>query len=102
MVMTESNSNAILIESMKNRTTGKMIQAYQTLIDRLRAAGIVLKLYILDNKCSQDFKDTIHQNKNDAPTCYLHDHQQNLAEKVIQTFKDHFIAILLGGPVEKM
>jgi hypothetical protein len=63
MVLTEINSNAILIELMKNRIAGEMIWAYQTLIDQLRTAGIVPKLHILDNKCSQDFKDTIHLNK---------------------------------------
>jgi hypothetical protein len=63
MVLTKSNSDAILIELMKNRTAGEMIRAYQTLIDQLRTAGIVPKLHILDNECSQDFKDTIHLNK---------------------------------------
>ncbi len=33
MVLTKSNSNTIPIELMKNRTAGKMIWAYQTLID---------------------------------------------------------------------
>jgi hypothetical protein len=87
MVLTKINSNAILIEPMENRTAGKMIQAYQTLIDQLRTAG----------ECSQDFKDTIHLNKMMFQLFPLHDHQQNLAENAIQTFKDHFIAILCGA-----
>jgi hypothetical protein len=33
MVLTHINSNAILQEAMKNRTSGKMIRAYQVLID---------------------------------------------------------------------
>ncbi len=63
MVLTKIDSDAILIEPMKNRTRGKIIWAYQTLIDQLRTAGIVPKLHILDNECAQDFKDTIHLNK---------------------------------------
>jgi hypothetical protein len=63
MVLTESISNTILIEVVKNRTAGKMIQAYQTLIDQLRTTSIVPKLHILDNECTQDFKDTIHLKK---------------------------------------
>ncbi len=63
MVLTKIISNTILIEPIKNRTTGNMIRAYQILIDRLRTAGIVPKLHILDNECSQDFQDTIHLNK---------------------------------------
>ena len=63
MVLIKINSDAILIEPMKIRTARVMIRAYQTLIDRLRTTCIVPKLHILDNKCSQDFKDTIHLNK---------------------------------------
>jgi hypothetical protein len=63
MVLTKINSDAILIERMKIETARVMIRAYQTLIDQLRSTGIVPKLHILDNKCSQDFKDTIHLNK---------------------------------------
>ncbi len=33
MVLTKINSNAIVIKPIKNRTAGKMIRAYQTLID---------------------------------------------------------------------
>ncbi len=33
MVLTESESNAILVEAMKNRTSGEMICAYQVLVD---------------------------------------------------------------------
>jgi hypothetical protein len=33
MVLTESESNAILVEAMKNRTSGEMIRTYQVLID---------------------------------------------------------------------
>ncbi len=94
MVLTEINSDAILIKPMKNRTAGKMIRAYQTLIDQLRTASIVPKLHILDNKCSQDFKDTIHLNEMMFQHVPPHNHQLNLAEKAIQTFKDHFITIL--------
>ncbi len=35
MVLTESESNAILVEAMKNRTSGEMIRAYQVLVDQL-------------------------------------------------------------------
>jgi hypothetical protein len=63
MVLTESDSDAILVEPMKNRTSGEMNRAYQTLINRLRAAGIAPKQHILDNECSNDFKETIKVKK---------------------------------------
>jgi hypothetical protein len=74
-----------------------MIWAYQTLNDQFRIAGIVPKLHILDNECSQDFKATIHLNKMMLQLVPPHNHQQNLVEKAIQTFEDHFIATLCGA-----
>ena len=62
MALTESESDAILVESMKNRTSGKMIRAYQVLINRLRSAGIAPKQHILNNKCSNEFKEAIKTN----------------------------------------
>jgi hypothetical protein len=39
MVLIKIDSNTILVEAMKNRTTGEMIQAYQVLVECLRSAG---------------------------------------------------------------
>jgi hypothetical protein len=97
MVLTESDSDAILVEPMKNRTSGEMIRAYQTLINRLRSAGIAPKQHILDNECSSDFKETIKANNMTYQLVPPHDHRRNKAEKAIQTFKDHFVAILCGA-----
>jgi hypothetical protein len=83
MVLTESDSNAILVEPMKNRTSGEMIRAYQTLINRLRATGIAPKQHILDNECSNDFKETIKANNMTYQLVPPHDHQRNKAEKAI-------------------
>jgi hypothetical protein len=97
MVLTESDSNVILVETMKNCSSDKMIWAYQKLIDHLHAAGIVLKHHILDNKCSDEFKETIKFNKMTYQLVPPHDHHRNHAKKAIQTFKDHFVAVLCGA-----
>jgi len=94
MVLTEVDSDAILVEPMKNRTAGEMIRAYQVLIDRLNLAGIFPKLHILDNECSTELKTVIKTNKMTFQLVPPHDHWRNIAEKAIQTFKDHFISIL--------
>ena len=96
MVLTESDSSAILVEPMKNRSSGEMIRAYQALIARLNSAGIFPKEHILDNECSADFKAIIKTNKMSYQLVPPHDHRRNRAEKAIQTFKAHFIAILCG------
>ncbi len=97
MVLAKVDSDAILVEPMKNRTAGKTIWAYQVLIDRLNSAGIFSNLHILDNECSDDMKKTIRSNKMDFQLVPPHDHCCNLAKKAIQTFKDHFVAILWGA-----
>jgi hypothetical protein len=62
MVLTKSDSDTILVKPMKNRTSGEMIHAYQTLVKQLRMAGIAPKEHILDNECSADFKAAITTN----------------------------------------
>jgi hypothetical protein len=56
MVLTKSDSSAILVELMKNRSAGDVIRAYQAFIDRLNATSIFPLEHILDNKCSALFK----------------------------------------------
>ncbi len=96
MVLAKVDSDAILVEPMKSRTAGKMVRAYQVLIDRLNSAGIFPKLHILDNECSADMKETIKSNNMEFQLVPPHDHRRNLDEKAIQTFKDHLVAILCG------
>ncbi len=97
MVLMKNESNTILVEAMRNRMSGEMICAYQVLVDQLRYARIAPKQHILDNECSNDFKEAIKTNNMTYQLIPPHDHQWNKAEKVIQTFKDHFVAILCGA-----
>ncbi len=55
--MVEINSNAILVEPMKNRKDEKMIQAYNALLLRLKQSGIVPKKHVLDNEVSENMKN---------------------------------------------
>ncbi len=96
MVLVHLESNRILQEPMRNCTAGKIIWAYQRLIDQLKSAVITPKHHILDNECSEKFKATIKANNMTYQLVPPHDHQRNLAEKAIQTFKAHFISILCG------
>ncbi len=96
MVLIEIDSNAILVEAMKNRTAGEMIRAYLVLMMRLSNAGVKPKMHILDNECSEEFKAQIRKNNMTFQLVPPHDHRRNIAEKAIQTFKAHFISILCG------
>jgi len=96
MVLIKINSNAILVEAMKNRTTGEMILAYQVLVECLCRAGVNPTMHILDNECSAEFKERIKSNNMKYQLVPPHDHRRNIAEKTIQIFKAHFISILCG------
>ena len=76
-----------------------MIRAYQVIINRPRSTRIAPKQHILDNECSNDFKEAIKTNNMTYQLVppHAHDHRQNKAKNAIQTFKDHFVAILCGA-----
>ena len=96
MVGIHLDANYIFCETMKNRTEGEMITAYQKMVDRMILAGLGLKHHRLDNECSENFKLAIRNNNMThelvPPDC----HRRNMAERAIQTFKNHFVAILSG------
>ncbi len=86
MVVIRLDSNAILVEAMKNRTAGEMTYAYQVLVDRLTSARIQPKMHLLDNKCSVDFKKRIKFNKMMYQRISPHDHRWKIAETAIKMF----------------
>jgi len=96
MVLAEVDSDAILVEAMRNRTAGEMIKTYNKLIERLKACGILPKHHILDNEISDEFRGAIKKHNMTYELVPPHDHRRNLAERAIQTWKGHFISILCG------
>jgi hypothetical protein len=96
MVLVEVGGNYINAEPMKNRSVGSMIKAYLTLWKQLTETGSVKPpTHILDNKASAELKEAIKKN------CTIQlvppdNHRRNLAERAIQTFKNHFKAIIAG------
>ena len=53
-------------------------------------------MHLLDNECSNDFKERIKANKMTYQLVPPHDHRRNIAETAIKVFKAHFISILCG------
>ena len=81
---------------MRDSTDMSLIAAYKTLWTRLTASRKVTpKMHILDNEASEAFKREITK-KCKYQLVPPDTHRQNLAERAIQTFKSHFIAILSG------
>ena len=59
MILLEVDSDAILAEPLKNRTSGELTKAYKTIMDQLHKCSIKETLHIWDNQCSGEFKDAI-------------------------------------------
>ena len=100
MVLLEIQSNSILVAGMRNRTSGEMVQAYQSMIDRLKESNIEPTMNILDNECSAEYKEAIKSNNMTHQLVPPNDHRRNIAEKAIQVFKDHFVSVLCGTAVD--
>jgi hypothetical protein len=81
---------------MKNKSEGSIVKAYLILWTRLTESGTVRPItHILDNEVTEVYKAEIKKN------CKMQlvppgDHQQNLAERAIQTFKIHVKATIAG------
>ena len=62
----------------------------------MKIASLGLKHHRLDNEASATFKECIKANGMTHELVPPRNHRRNLAERAIQTFKHHFIAILSG------
>jgi hypothetical protein len=81
---------------MRNRTKEEMIRAYEKIINRMRMAGLGIKKHTLDNEASDALKQYIRGQQIQFELVPPGNHRRNQAERAIQTFKAHFIAILAG------
>ena len=71
-----------------------MIAARVNAISRMRTAGLNPKHQILDNEASTKYKAAIIASGMTYQLVPTNDHCRNIAEKSIQFWKDHFVAVL--------
>ena len=90
------SSKAILAQPMRDRTAGSMLEAYEEVVDQLPTGEARPTVHILDDECSKEFKTAILDNEMTYQLVPPHDHRHHAAEKAIQVFKDHFMAMLCG------
>ncbi len=96
LIIVELNKNVIDAEPMKDKTGKKHIKAYQELLRWMKSAGICNpKMHILDNRQATNIK---MRSKKECKMQMVPPNTQkrNKAERAIQTFKNHVIAILVG------
>ena len=92
LILYDYDSNAILVEPLKNRTGPEILRGHQALFERLRHAGCRPKLHRLDNEASKVLKDYLRDQDIDFQLAPPHIHRRNAAERAIRTFKNHLIA----------
>ncbi len=96
MVGIHLDASYIFCELMKNQTEGKMITAYQKMVDRMKLLALRLKHHHLDKKCLAAFKACIAKNRMTHKLVPPNCHHCNIAKWAIQMFKNHFVSILRG------
>ncbi len=94
MVAIHLDVNYIFVAPMKNRMEGEMLRAHQEIIDRMTAVGLGLKKQVLNIECSAAMKLCIQKNGMTYKLVPPGQHRRNHADRAIQMFKLHFIAIL--------
>ena len=62
----------------------------------MKRCGIVPRHQILDNQASMAYKTAIETSNMTYQLVPPNDHRRNMAEKAIQTFKNHFVSVLSG------
>ena len=97
MIAHHADGNLILQQAFKTRSDKHRIEAYNAIMTRLAARGLVVDLQILDNEASAAYKHAITVTWKCKFQLVPPDmHRRNRAERAIRTFKDHFLAILAG------
>jgi hypothetical protein len=94
MILYHTDSNSIWVEPTKNRTEGELILAHTQALTRMRACGLTPWHQVLNNEASAAYKQSILDSGLTYQLVPPDDHHHNVADKAIQTWKDHFIAIL--------
>eukprot|EP00804_Cyclotella_cryptica_P020749 CCRYP_016588-RA/>CCRYP_016588-RA protein AED:0.03 eAED:0.02 QI:0/0/0/1/1/1/3/0/1217 len=96
MILYHVDSNSIWAEPTKNKTEGELILARNRALQHMKACGIQPTRQVLDNEISAAYKLAITASGMTYQLVPPDDHRRNIAEKAIQTWKDHFIAVISG------
>ena len=92
VVINENNSNHIHGEPIKSLTAAYLTRSYKKVHKLFTLQGLQPKLHILDNECSNMFKHFMTKVDENFQFVPPHLYQRNVAEILIQTFKNHLIS----------
>jgi hypothetical protein len=96
MILHYVDSNSSWLEAMRNQLGGKLILACAWALAQMQCRRLFPKHQILNNQASGEYKATIEASGMTYELVPPKEHQRNMAEKAIQTFKDHIVGVLSG------
>jgi hypothetical protein len=96
MILYDYDTNYIFAEPIKSRETDELVRAYTKCHDILTKRGFTVKYHKMDNETSKLLAAAIAADGVSVEYAPPNDHKTNIAERMIQTFKAHFISVLFG------
>ena len=99
-IMYDFDNNYINAVPIVSRKSHVLVEAFKTCYEELKAKNLTARLLRLDNEISKDLIAAIEAENLEYQLVSPGDHRLNHAERAIQTFKNHFIAILSGADPE--
>jgi hypothetical protein len=94
LVLYDYDGNSIQAKPMKNRSDTEAIRSYTRIYDEITVKGLKPTFKTMDNEVSKALKQFLHTKDTQYQLLAPHVHRQNVAEQVIQTFKNHVFVIL--------
>ena len=86
------DANCIIGHPVKDRKATTLTKAWQNLHDEFTNSGNKPEVWVLDNEVSGDLKQAFNKNDTKFQLVPPNSHRRNLAERAIQTWKNHFKA----------
>ena len=86
------DANCILGHPVTNQTAPVLTKAWEHLQSQFGKAGVAPEVWVLDNEISKELTEAFTKQDTAYQLVPPHSHQRNLAERAIQTWKNHFKA----------
>ena len=86
------DGNCIYGTSIKDRKASTLTTAWEQLHKMFARAGAAPNTYVMDNEISNELIEALKDNNTTYQLVPPYTHRRNLAERAIQTYKNHFKA----------
>jgi hypothetical protein len=94
LIVYDFDSNNIMGQPIKNRSDTAAIRAYTMIYDELTAKSLKPLFQTMDNEASTVLNFFMTAREMKFQLVPHHVHMQNVAERAIQTFKNHVLAVV--------